>query len=229
MGQGIVLSPENGRIGEGTAVGPTNPMPVYNPSGYGMQVTYGSYVADVVPSGAAAGTADAGLIFMGLDTVGTYYPLPLSSGGGAVLVSGSFGLSAGTNAIGTVTVANNPAIAAGTNTIGTVAAAYYPATLSTCIPMTGTTVATLIAATAGSYNYIMGIQLSNSSGTLTTAMILDNAAWKKTLALAANGGGNNIKYSYPGWKAAGTNTITAASLSVGVGTVWANIDWYVAP
>lgn len=87
MAQGINLRPTGGTLPGGSIVGPDNPMPVYTPAGYGMQVSYGTLVADLVKIGFTGGTAAAGLIFLGKDTSGTYYPVPLSPGGGAVNVS----------------------------------------------------------------------------------------------------------------------------------------------
>ena len=217
MAQGIVLAPTGGTFGAGRSVAPDNPLPVYSPTGFGMQISYGTFVADVVIAGQISTVTDAGLISFGQDTLGTYWPLPLYKAGGYTGV--------GVMVMGMSAVL----LDAGTSTVGTVAVNPNPATSSTCIAITSTTIATLIAATSGSYNYRMGLQFSNSSGTLTTVMVGEGSTFGgKQLALAANGGGNNWKVAgYPGWKSTGTNTVTVASLTVGVGTVYANVDWYV--
>ena len=86
MSTGISIG---GQTTGGSSVGSSNPLPVYTPSGYGFQLTDGTRFVDVVSGGTAEATWNEGVMFMGKDTAGTAYPIPLSAGGGGVPVTGT--------------------------------------------------------------------------------------------------------------------------------------------
>ena len=206
MAQGLLLTVTGGTGASGRAVGPDNPVPFYTPAGYGVQFTDGTRYVDVVSFGTKNVAWNEGFALTGQDSNGTFFPLPLVAGGNAIPVQ----------------------LGSGTNTIGTFVPSPNPVSLSTCIPITsaGTLVTLITAASAGQRNYILGVRPSNPTGTLTMASIFDGTFFKNNMALAANGGGNNAKWDYPGWGLTTTNALQG-SLTVAVGTAWFNVDWYV--
>jgi len=183
--QGIALG---GKTTGGSSVGATNPLPVYTPFGFGCQMTDGTYSVDVVSSG-TAGAWGEGILLLGRDTAGTFYPVPLTAGGGTVVtpVGGSGGgtevkLLAGTNQVGTFTQANNLPIVAGTNTIGTVVA--ISSTSGTLMQlMTGTNIigTATVQGTVGIGSQIRLMAGTNTVGTFTQA---NNPAISGTVALS---------------------------------------------
>lgn len=208
MAQGIAIG---GQTAGGSAVGPTNPLPVYTPSGYGFQITDGTYVADVVSGGTKKAGWNEGLIAFGKDTAGTFFPIPLDASGTAVPIS-----------------IVNP-LPTGTNTIGSVVPKLPVATASAPFILTTTAgSAVLAAAGAGSANYILGIQVSNTSGTFARIDLATDGTMRKSMGLAKEGGGFVSNYPHPGYKLPGTFGLDA-TLSAAVTDVRVSIDYYVAP
>lgn len=118
MANGILLAATGGTGASGRAVGPDNPVPFYTPAGYGAQFTDGTRFVDVVSFGTANAAWNEGITSGGKDTLGTFYPLPLTAGGGAVPVVPSFPgtITEASATITTVTVATVvPAAASGSH------------------------------------------------------------------------------------------------------------------
>ena len=82
MAQGIVIDD----LALGSAVSKKNPLPIYTPAGFGMQQTDGTRYADIASGGTANTSWNEGPILMGRDTLGTFYPVPLTPAGTAVSV-----------------------------------------------------------------------------------------------------------------------------------------------
>ena len=83
MSVGIALG---GTTAGSLAVRASNPLPVYTPSGFGVQLTDGTRFADVVSEGTKNAAWAEGIILMGKDTAGTFYPVPLATGGSSSLL-----------------------------------------------------------------------------------------------------------------------------------------------
>lgn len=202
MSTGISIG---GQTTGGSSVGSSNPLPVYTPSGYGFQLTDGTRFVDVVSGGTAEATWNEGVMFMGKDTAGTAYPIPLSAGGGGVPVTGTqldaltdaelratavpvsvASLPAGTNLIGKVNI--SPPLGTGTNATRTLT---LSATAYTVIASTPITAYQLVMYNNSDTDIYWGFANSNANGILLPRdgrVALDMGASQAIYAYCASAG-----------------------------------------